>query len=110
MDAYAMLTEAISTRKQVVAHYDGEERYFSPHALGTKQGKRHALVFQYAGGSRSGLPEGGEWRCLDIDELTGVRLQPGEWHTSTNVFNAQSCLDDIEMVVEPLPPRSTVRR
>jgi hypothetical protein len=110
MDAYQMLTEAISSRQQVIARYDGEERHFSPHALGTKQGKRHVLVFQYAGGSRSGLPEGGEWRCLDIDELTGIRLHSGEWHTSSNVFNPQTCLDDIEMVVDPLPPRIATRR
>jgi hypothetical protein len=42
--------------------------------------------------------------------LTGMRLQPGVWHTSTNVFNPQTCLDDIEMVVDPLPPRTTMRR
>jgi hypothetical protein len=110
MDAYQMLTEAIASRQQVIARYDGEERHFSPHALGTKRGKRHALVFQYAGGSRSGLPEEGEWRCLDLDELTDVRLQPGEWHTSTNVFNPQTCLDDIDAAIDPLPPRMRASR
>ena len=36
MDAYSILSEAISTKQQVVARYHDEERIFSPHALGTK--------------------------------------------------------------------------
>lgn len=106
MDAYTTLAEAITTKQQVVARYAGEARVFSPHALGTKRGVAHALVYQYAGGSRSGLPEGGEWRCLNVDELSDIRLEPGAWHTAPNVFNPQSCLDDVEVVADPLPPRT----
>jgi hypothetical protein len=109
MDAYTVLADAISTKQQVVAHYHGEERVFSPHALGTKNGAYHVLVYQYAGGSRSGLPPGGEWRCLDVAELSEIRLEPGPWRTAPNVFNPQSCLDDIEVLADPLPPRATSR-
>ena len=59
MDTYSILSEAISTKQQVVARYHDEERIFSPHALGTKRGTFHVLVYQYAGGSRTGLPIGG---------------------------------------------------
>lgn len=106
MDTYALLAEAIRTKQQVVARYHGEERIFSPHALGTKQGIEHVLVYQFAGGSVTGLPPGGEWRCLSVDELSEIRLESGAWHTSPNVFNPQSCLDDVDVVVEPLPPRA----
>lgn len=106
MDAYQLLAEAIATKQQVIARYHDEERVFSPHALGTKRGVAHVLVYQYAGGSRSGLPPEGEWRCLDVDELTDVRLAPGAWRTAPNVFNPQTCLDDIDVVAEPLPPRA----
>lgn len=105
MDTYEVLAEAIRTRKRVVARYHGEERVFSPHALGTKRGTYHVLVYQFAGGSRSGLPPGGEWRCLNLDELGDLRLESGPWHTAENVFNQQTCLDDVEVVAEPLPPR-----
>jgi hypothetical protein len=109
MDAYKTLTEAISTKQQVMARYGGEERLFSPHALGTKRGVAHVLVYQYAGGSRTGLPPGGEWRCLNVEELSDVRLQPGAWRTAPNVFNPQTCLDDVEVIAEPLPPRASVQ-
>jgi hypothetical protein len=109
MDPYALLAEAIRGRQQVVARYQGEERVFSPHALGTKGGASRVLVFQYGGGSESGLPPGGEWRCLIVDDLHDIRLESGAWHTAANVFNPQTCLDDIEVVIDPLPPRGPRR-
>ncbi len=105
MDAYTTLAEAIGSKQQVVARYHDRERVFSPHALGTKRGATHVLVYQYAGESERGLPPGGEWRCLSLDELSDIRLEPGAWRTAENVFNPQSCLDEIDVVVDALPPR-----
>ena len=110
MDAYQILSEAISTKQQVIARYHDEERVFSPHALGTKQEATHVLVYQFAGGSQSGLPPGGEWRCLDVEELRDLRLESGAWRTAPNVFNPQSCLDEIEVLADPLPPRAAARK
>ena len=109
MDPYSILAEAISSKQQVVARYHDEERIFSPHALGTKRGVAHVLVYQYAGGSRTGLPPGGEWRCLNVEELSEIRLEPGAWRTAENVFNPQTCLDEVEVLADPLPPRATGR-
>jgi hypothetical protein len=109
MDPYTILAEAISSKQQVVARYHDEERIFSPHALGTKRGVAHVLVYQYAGGSRTGLPPGGEWRCLNVEELSEIRLEPGAWRTAENVFNPQTCLDEVEVLADPLPPRTTTR-
>ena len=104
MDAYELIVEAIRTRQQVTARYLGAERVFSPHALGTKHGKPHVLAYQFAGESRSGLPAGGEWRCLNLEDLEEIALHPGPWHSAANVFNPQSCLDDVAVAVEPFPP------
>jgi hypothetical protein len=109
MDAYTVLTEAITTKQQVTARYHDEERLFSPHALGTKRGVAHVLVYQYAGGSRTGLPPGGEWRCLNVEELSEIGLESGAWRTAENVFNPQSCLDEVEVLADPLPPRAASR-
>src|SRR3954465_14326394 len=109
MDAYSILTEAITSKQQVIARYQDEERLFSPHALGTKRGVLHVLVYQYAGGSRTGLPPGGEWRCLNVEELTEIRLEPGAWRTAENVFNPQPCLHRGEGLPDPLPPRAMAR-
>jgi hypothetical protein len=109
MDAYSILADAISTKQQVIARYHDQERIFSPHALGTKRGAAHVLVYQYAGGSESGLPPGGEWRCLNVEELRDLRLEPGAWRTAPNVFNPQTCLDEIDVLADPLPPRAAAQ-
>jgi hypothetical protein len=53
------------------------------------------------------LPRAGEWRCFAVDRLGDVSSRPGPWHTAANVFNPQSCLDVIDLVVQPLPAAST---
>ena len=57
----------------------------------------------------SGLPPGGEWRCLNVEELSEIRLEPGAWRTAENVFNPQTCLDEVEVLADPLPPRTAAR-
>jgi len=104
MDAYELLKLAIRDRQPVAARYEGGFREFCPHALGTKRGTRHVLAYQYGGASASGLPPAGEWRCLDVDQLTEVELRSGDWHSAPNVFNPQSCLDEVEVLVRPFPP------
>lgn len=104
MDTDALLERAIEGREQVVATYEGAVREFCPHALGRKGDARHVLAYQFGGESRSGLPSRGEWRCFAVAQLVGAILRPGPWHTATNVFNPQSCLDTIDVVVQPLPP------
>jgi hypothetical protein len=105
MDTHELLAQAIEDREPVVARYDGTVRIFCPHALGTKQGRPHVLVYQIAGESTSGLPPEGEWRCFDVDRLTDLAPWSGAWQTAPNLFNPQSCLDRIDVVVQPLPTR-----
>ncbi len=47
METYALLEHAIAHREQVIATYDGERREFCPHVLGTKNGARHVLGYQF---------------------------------------------------------------
>jgi predicted DNA-binding transcriptional regulator YafY len=110
MDIYALLEHAILNRLQVVATYEGEVREFCPHALGTKGQRHHVLAYQFGGASRSGLPPAGEWRCFEVDRLANASTRPGPWHTAPNLFNPQSCLDVIDLVVQPLPPAAAPAR
>lgn len=103
-ETYDLLRQAILKREQVVATYEGEVRFFCPHALGAKGRRRHVLGYQFGGGSRSALPARGEWRCFDVAGLTDVATRPGPWYTAPNVFNPQSCLDTIDLTVQPAPP------
>ncbi len=109
MDTYTLLEHAILHREQVIATYDGQIREFCPHALGTKGDTRHVLAYQFGGKSTHGLPPQGEWRCFALDRLENVTTRPGEWHTAPNLFNPQSCLDVIDIVVQPLPALTTKR-
>lgn len=107
MDNYDVLASAIEERRPLVGLYDGRRREFCPHAIGTKRGEPHVLVYQTGGESKSGLPEGGEWRCLRVDELDEVEDGAGPWQTSANLFNPQSCLDEIDEVAQPFPAKAT---
>jgi hypothetical protein len=110
MDIEALLEHAIVHREQVVAIYEGVVREFCPHALGTKQHRRHVLVYQFAGSSTSSLPPNGQWRCFAVDRLVNAYGRPGPWHTAANLLNAQSCLDVVDAVVQPLPPVGAASR
>jgi hypothetical protein len=100
-----LLVDAIHNRWQVHGTYHGRRRTFCPHALGTKDGKRHVLVYQFEGTGLSGAPLNAGWRCLAVAKLADVSVTPGEWHSAANVFNPQSCLDTVDVAVQPFPPR-----
>ena len=90
-----VIVAAIQQKLVVIANYQGYERLMCPHVVGHKGGRLNALFFQFAGGSKSGLPPGGQWRCVHLDELSNVSSQSGEWHTGPNHTRPQTCVDQI---------------
>ena len=98
---YDLIRQAIVEKKQIHATYGGHHREMCPHVIGTKNGRAQALFFQFAGGSSSGLPPEGEWRCIPIDGLTDVSIHDGDWHSGTRQPDGppQSCVDDIDVEV-----------
>jgi hypothetical protein len=97
---YSLIRQAILDKSQVRATYQGKRREMCPHALGTKNGRRQALFFQFAGESNRGLPPGGDWRCLPLDGLTEVSLHKGPWHTDDRYDQTQSCIDEIDVALD----------
>jgi hypothetical protein len=97
-DVYSIVRQAILDKDQIVATYRSHGREMCPHVIGTKNGRRQALFFQFAGSSSAGLPAGGEWRCIPIDGLSDVASQPGEWHTLSH-SQPQTCVDLIDVEV-----------
>jgi len=85
----------------VSANYRGFPRQMCPHVLGLKQGKEQALFFQFAGGSRSGLPPGGEWRCMELSALSNISIYVGHWRQGPPTSRPPSCVDQIDVQVEP---------
>ena len=97
---YELIHAAMASRLQIVCEYQGYVREICPHALGLgKAGELKVLGFQFGGHSSRGLPPGGEWRCMDIDQMRGIRSQTGEWHTHDTHGKPQSCVKELHFEV-----------
>jgi hypothetical protein len=99
MAAYDVLRQAIIDRQQVTCIYQARYRECCPHAIGTKRGVRHVLMFQFGGESSRGLPQGGEWRCMDVDALSQVAARDGSWYTDPRHSRPQTCIDLVDVDV-----------
>ena len=108
----SLFEEAIRRRKQVVCRYGGYRRKLCPIILGHKKsGDEVALTFQFAGESRTGLPRGGEWRCLLLSEASEMRLRDGPWRAAgPSHRQPQSCVDIVDLDVNPSGPYEPGRR
>ncbi len=101
-ETYNLVRQAIVNKQQVIATYNGHYREMCPHVIGLKNGKEHALFYQFSGTSRSGLEAQGSylnWRCIPISRLTDVAVRSGEWHTTSPHTQRQTCVDDIDKEV-----------
>jgi len=94
---YDDLRAAMIAGKPVILTYRGYRREVCPHVLGTKRGLPQVLTFQYGGGSSSGLPPGGEWRCMMVGNIADVEVIDGEWRSDTNHSQTQTCVDQIDV-------------
>lgn len=90
-----LIISAIQKKLVITANYQGYTRIMCPHVIGYKNRRLNALFFQFAGGSKSGLPAGGQWRCIHVDELSDVAIAEGEWHTGPSHTRPQNCVDEI---------------
>lgn len=100
---YDLIAKAIKEKLQVTAFYQGFYREMCPHALGSKNGRKQALFYQFGGESSKGTVTPGStfnWRCIPIDGLTEVTLQSGQWYTAENHSQAQTCVDQIDIEVQ----------
>ena len=107
---YIVFAQAMRERKQIICSYDGYVREICPVILGRSHGKEKALTFQFAGGSKSGLPPGGEWRCLFLARVRAATLRDGPWHAGSNHRQPQGCVEDVDLDVNPASPYSPRRQ
>ena len=61
------------------------------------KGEEKALTFQVGGTSRSGLPPGGEWRCLTLARVRAARLGDGPWREGDRHSMPQRCVEDVDV-------------
>lgn len=103
LSTYERLREAVLTRQQVWAVYQGLRRGFCPHVLGTRGSELHCLGYQFLGESASGaiLPSSTDnWRCFVVDDLSEVSLREGPWFTAYNWDRRQTCVDWVDVEVQ----------
>lgn len=101
-NTYEVIKQAIINKSSISATYQGYHREISPHVIGTKNGRKQALFYQFGGESRSGkiLPNSkSNWRCMRIDDLSNVEITDKGWHTAENHGSIQPCVDIIDVEV-----------
>jgi hypothetical protein len=101
---YRLFEQAMRTRTPISCIYDGRPRKVCPIVLGHSKKQEKALTFQFAGESTSGLPPGGEWRCLWLSKLSDVKLCDGRWRTGSSHTQPQGCVDVVDLDVNPASP------
>ena len=108
---YTLFTQAMKARKQILCVYDGYARELCPVVLGhSRQGEEKALTFQFAGESSQTLRQGGDWKCLSLSKVRDVRLREGPWMSGDSHQRPQSCVEIVDLDVNPSSPYKPKRR
>jgi len=108
---YQLFEQAMRERSQIACMYGGHRRELCPIVLGHSGGEEKALTFQVGGSSSSGLPPGGEWRCLVLAKVSFARLHDGPWvELGDSHATPQGCVEIVDLDVNPASPYSPKRR
>ena len=97
---YDLIRGALAAKQSVTAMYGGYQRQLTPHVIGlAKDRTEQALFFQFGGGSSSGLPPGGMWRCMTISQLSQMIVDPslGSYVGTSQEIRPQSCVVTIDL-------------
>lgn len=107
---YELFRAAMAGRKQIVCTYNRHRREICAVILGHTGGEEKALTYQFAGDSSSGLPPGGEWRCLTLSKLSNVELRDGPWIAGGSHSASQTCVENVDFDVNPDSPYAPTGR
>jgi hypothetical protein len=108
-EIYGLVWTAVAKKQPMEASYQERLRLFCPHRLGrNRAGQLRVLCYQYGGESRSGLqPEGSpsNWRCVELEKLSRVKLLEDPWRTPPNHSRPASCVAEADIDAEDHPER-----
>jgi hypothetical protein len=96
---YRLCREAMLEQKQVVCRYQGYVRELCPIIIGHTKGEERLLVYQFGGGSKSGLPPEGAWNCLRLAEVHDLEPRDGPWREGGSHQQQQRCVEEIDLDV-----------
>jgi hypothetical protein len=96
--AWNVLHQALDQRRAVRAVYHDRLRVICPHALGWKNGRAKALVYQTAIlGPHTHEPRG--WRSLFIDDIHDVALSDDPWNSAANYTPHTTGIDTLAVAI-----------
>jgi hypothetical protein len=100
--AWAVLHAALHQRRAVRARYHDHLRVLCPHALGWKNGRPKALVYQTAiiaiiATTTTHDPRG--WRSLFVDEIYDAVITDDCWHTADNYTPNTTGIDVLSVAI-----------
>ena len=107
---YKLFERAIRQRKQIHCLYEGRPRELCPIILGHTGGQEIALTYQFAGEGSKPLPPGGQWKCLLLSKISDGRLRDGPWHAGDSHMQRQTCVEIVDLDVNPQSPYAPLRR
>jgi len=107
---YRLFEQAMAERKQVLCVYDGYDRQLCPAILGHTQGEEKALTYQFGGESKGRLRPGGQWKCLLLSKVSDASLRDGPWYAGARHSQKQTCVEIVDLDVNPDSPYSPKRR
>jgi hypothetical protein len=106
---YKLFAEAMAARKPVACMYQGHPRAVCPIILGHTDGAEKALTWQFEGSGSRG-PVRGQWKCLFLTDVSNADMVEGPWLSGKRHSQAQSCVKDVDLDVNPDSPYGPKRR
>lgn len=101
---YNLIKQAIITKKQVIADYDGFHRELCPHILWRwKDWQYMCLFYQFWGQSSRGniiSDSPSNRRCIEISKLTNVSLRDWVWHSMSKYSKEQTCVKIVDVEIK----------
>jgi hypothetical protein len=107
---YELFAMAMAERKQILCVYDGYSRELCAVLLGHSKGEEVALAYQFGGNGKTPLPPRGQWKCLHLSKVSDAKLRDGPWHAGPSHKRAQSCVEIVDLDVNPESPYNPRRR
>jgi hypothetical protein len=106
---YELFAEAMAARRPVACIYQGHPRAICPIILGRSDGEEKALTWQFAGYGSKGAVRG-QWKCLSLADVRDAEIIDGPWQSGRQHKQAQSCVKDVDLDVNPDSPYQPRRR
>ncbi len=108
--SYNLIVQAMVELRPMTCLYKGHQRMFCPIILGHSKGREKALVYQFGGSTTEGPLLNADWKCFFVADMQDVALQEGTWQSGDSHRERQTCVDTVDLDVNPSSPYSPRRQ